>query len=410
MWLAQVNAHGAYAWHAMTGTPDTHYDRRNLPIHAEFNAFLKEHEAYFRDAVPLAPVALLWSRTSLERYGADEPEARFQHEFFGFCEALLGHGIPFTVIPEQFLTDDGLEAYDTLVLPNAACLSDAAAAAIRRFVEAGKGLVASFATGLYDAEARPLENGALQALFGVEFTGHQIGGQSASYGRIEQPDHPLFAGIGETQLVPNAFGFCNVQVEVGSDEASVTPGTGGRRAPLTPREGGQDGRSAAAVLLTLVPPFAPLGGVGAPPERASIPTDRTSVPLAVQRGRALYFANEIGKLAWRYRLPDHGRLIANAVRAVSPRPFPAELQGAPYGVQLSLFRQHEPSRVLCHLVNTCGAGTVRHDLVPVRNVRLRVPEGTRRAHALALGAELAMAEGMATLPVLLTWEIVAVER
>jgi hypothetical protein len=421
MWLAQVVAHGAWAWHAMTGTPDTHYDRRNLPIHAECNAFLKRHEAFFRNARPVAPVALLWSRASLERYGADQPEERYQQEFFGFCEALLGCGLPFTIIPDQFLTDERLAPYDVLVLPNAACLSDDAAGAIRRFAAAGKGIVASFATGLHDGEGRPRDAGALEEVLGVRYTGHVIGGQSASYGRIERTDHPLFAAIGETQLLPNEFAFCTVQVATGAD-----------------------------ALLTLVPPFAPLSGVGAPPERASIPTDRTDVPLAVwyapgvsgisaqnagqdapgppaPSGRALYFAGEIGKLAWRFRLPDHARLIANAVRAVAPRPFPAELESAPYGVQLSVFRQErspsdgsqagEAPRLICHLVNTCGAGTVRHDVVPVHHVRLRLPlgeanglpEGPRRVRALALDAELPLDGDCVVLPVLHTWEIIVCE-
>lgn len=380
LWLAQVNAHGAYAWHAMTGVPDTHYDRRDLPVHAEFNAFLKQHEEYFHSVTPVAPVALLWSRSTLERYGADYPEERYQHEFFGFCEALLGHGIPFTVIPEQFLTDDKLARYEVLVLPNTACLTDDAAEAIHRFVGRGAGLVATHETGLFDQEARLRDRSALDDVLGTEHTGHHIGGQTASYSRIEQPDHPLFAGIGDTRLVPNDFGFCNVRPVGGTQ-----------------------------VLLTLVPPFAPPGGVGAPPERASIPTDRTEVPLAVCRGHVVYFSNEIGRLAWRYRLPDHARLIANAVRAVAPRPFPVELVEAPYGVQLSLFQQSSPERLLCHLVNAVGAGTVRHDMVPIRNVRLRLPEGTRRARALACATELAVQDGIALLPALHTWEIIVVE-
>jgi hypothetical protein len=231
---------------------------------------------------------------------------------------------------------------------------------------------------VYDVEGRPRDRGALVDVLGVRYTGHVIGGLAASYGRIERAAHTHFAGIGETQFVPNELGFCNVQPADGTE-----------------------------VLLTLVPPFAPLGGVGAPPERASIPTDKTDVPLAVQRGRCVTFAHEIGRLEWRFRLPDHARLIANAVRAAAPRPYPAELEGAPFGVQLSLFQQ--PGRLLCHLVNACGAGTVRHEVVALHDLRLRVPTATRRARALALGQDLPVADGRVTVPVLHTWEIVALE-
>jgi hypothetical protein len=74
------------------------------------------------------------------------------------------------------------------------------------------------------------------------------------------------------------------------------------------------------------------------------------VPLAVQRGRCVTFANEIGRLAWRFRLPDHARLIANAVRSGAPHAYPA-----------------------------------------------------------ALGQDLPVSDGRVTVPVLHTWEIVALE-
>jgi len=393
LWMAQVNAHGAYTWHAMTGTPDTHYDRRNLPLHAEFNAFVKQHEDAFVDTRQAAPVALLWSRSSLERYGGDKPEERWQHEFFGFCEALLGHGVPFTIIPDQYLTDEQLAPYDVLVLPNVACMTDEAAAAVQRFAAAGKGVVASFESGHYDQEAHPRPQGALDGVFGAEFTGHVIGEQQASYGRIERSGHPLFHGIEDTQFVPNAFAFCN-----------VTP-TGA---------GGTGGNGQADVLLTLVPPFAPMGGVGAPPERASIPTDRTAIPLVLQRGHSVYFAAEIGKLSWRFRLPDHSRLIANAVRAAAPRAFAADLPDAPFGVQLSLFTQPSPSstgeRLVCHLVNACGAGAVRHDVLPVRDLRLLVPGGARRVRALTADVDLEVIDGAVLVPEIRTWEIITVEQ
>lgn len=384
MWMAQVNAHGGYVWHAMTGTPDTHYDQRNLPLHAELNAFVRKNEDAFRDTRQAAPVAVLWSRSSLERYGGDAPEERWQHEFFGFCEALLGHGVPFTIIPDQFLTDEGLAPFDVLVLPGTACMTDDAVAAVRRFAEVGRGVVGSFATGHFDQDGRPRDEGALDGVFGAAFTGHVIGEQQASYGRIEHAGHALFCGIEDTQLVPNGFAFCNVAPADGTE-----------------------------VLLTLVPPFAPMGGVGAPPERASIPTEKTDVPLAVQHGGAVYFATEIGKLAWRFRLPDHSRLIANAVRATAPAPFAVDLPVAPFGVQLSLFTQPSPTgrgqRLVCHLVNTCGAGAVRHDVLPVRDLRLRVAGGAKQARARALGRDLEVRNGLLLVPELRTWEIVTVE-
>jgi len=151
-----------------------------------------------------------------------------------------------------------------------------------------------------------------------------------------------------------------------------------------------------------------MGGVGAPPERASIPTDHTEIPLVTRRGRAIYFATEIGKLVWRFHLPDHTRLIANAVRAAAPHHFAVDLPDAPFGVQLSLFTQPSTGRTIAHLVNACGAGTVRHNVLPIHDLRLRVPAAATSVRALSLAQDLPIAGGAVTLPRLDTWEIISI--
>jgi len=382
LWLAQVNAHGAYAWHAMTGIPDGHEDRRDLAIHAEFNQFLAENEAYFAGAQPITPVAVLWSRRALERFGGDDPAGRWQEEFFGFCDALITHQIPFTVVPDEFLTDEKLEKYQVLVLPSAACLAADEAAAIGRFVAKGRGLVASASAGLYGADGRGELDLLLGDVLGVRYTGHTLRNLEASYLRIEDRTHPLLDGFEETSLIPNQFSLHMVEP------------TGVSRP-----------------LVTLVPTFAPPTGVGAPPERASIPTPRTSIPVALANGRCVYFANEIGKLAWHYKLPDHADLIVNAVRSVLPELLPVDVK-APHGVQVSLFRQGD--RLLVHLVNA-WADRPRPDVVPVHDIQIRFRTGRafRAARALMARQELHLeADGagqVVSLPRLETWEVIACE-
>lgn len=382
LWLAQVNAHGAYAWHAMTGIPETHYDRRNLLIHQEFNLFLKQNESYFRDNRPLAPVALLWSRRSLERYGGRDPAERWQHEFFGFCDALLSHHLPFTIIPDEFLSDDVPPGIDTLVLPNAACLTVDEAAAIERFVQRGGGLVATAATGLFDEHGQRRATGLLGDVLGLRYNGHVLKHLVASYMRLEDAEHQVFRDIGDTQLIPNEFSAQLVQPT-----------------------------DATNVLLTLVPTFAPATGVGTPPERASIPTPQTNIPLLTLHGRTAYFANEIGRLAWQFKLPDHADLIIGAVRAVLQNPLPVEVS-APHGVQLSLFRQG--SRLLIHLVNA-GIDRPRADVVPIHDIHVKVNDHSayRSARAISLGADLSLDRvdsGVSfMLPALQTWEIIALD-
>ena len=60
-------------------------------------------------------------------------------------------------------------------------------------------------------------------------------------------------------------------------------------------------------------------------------------------------------------------------------------------------------------MNACGAGTVRHDVLPVRDLQLHLGGGAGRARARALGQDLQVRDGRVTLPLLRTWEIVVLD-
>lgn len=371
MWLSQVVANGGNIWHTLTGLPNTQYDQRILDTIATFNRILEKNEGVFADARTVAPVAIVFSGQSLRLTGNDE--------LFGFIEAMLNHQIPFTFLPAEYVTADRLANLDVVVLPNVCSLSDEAVAALRAFVERGGGIVASYETSLFDGQGKRRDTLALSDVLGVQFAGHHLRNQSCSYMRVEEPDHPLLAGIQRTHFIANML-----------DTLQVT--------------------SERQVPLTLVPPFAVPEASGSPPERASIPTKRTQIPLAVCGGRSVYFPGEIGRLVWKYRLPDHEDLIANAVRVVASRPLPVEVEG-PHSLQVSLYRQS--NGYVLHLVNATGDRPLQ-DTIPIHNVRvtLRAGVGEMRARALIGELELACSKvGDAvtfTIPVIKTWEIVRI--
>lgn len=370
-WLSQVVAHGGNLWHTLTGIPNTQYDRRILDVVGSFNALLERHEALLADTELVAPVAVVFSAQSIRETGPEE--------FLGTIEALLNHQIPFAFLLAEHLTDKGLAGFDTCVLPSVRLLSDEATAALQRFAARGGGLVASFETGLCDECGGVRPAPALADLFGVQCAGHYLRGQSSSYMRVEDPEHPLLAGIGPTQHIANQLDLLQV--------------TGAHPAPLT-----------------LVPPFATPQAAGSPPERASIPTQRTGIPLAVCGERSVYFAGEIGRLVWKYRLSDHQDLLANAVRLVTPRRMPVEVEG-PHSLQVSLYRRGED--LLVHLVNGTGDRPLQ-DTIPLHDVRLRlcVPNGPVGARAVFSGQSLDAAVvgevASITVPRIDTWEIVHV--
>ena len=371
MWLSQVPANGGNIWHTLTGIPNTQYDQRILDEVAAFNRILEKNESVFADTQIVAPVAIVFSGPSRRLTGNDE--------LFGFIEALVNHQIPFTFLPAENLTADRLANLDVVVLPNVCSLSDEAVAALRAFVEGGGGIVASYETSLFDEQGKRRDTLALSDVLGVQFAGHYLRDQACSYMRVEEPDHPLLAGIQRTQFIANELNLLQVTSE-------------------------------QEVPLTLVPPFGVTAAAGAPPERASIPTKRTEIPLAVCGGRSVYFAGEIGRLVWKYRLPDHEDLIANAVRAVAPRPLPVQVEG-PHSLQVSLYQQG--NGYVLHLVNATGDRPLQ-DTIPIHNVRvtLRAGGGEMCARALIAEAELACSKAgdvvAFTVPVIETWEIVRI--
>jgi hypothetical protein len=87
------------------------------------------------------------------------PSITYHHSRAGLSailveQALIQAKIPFHLFFEEHLRDLSPATCKTLILPNSECLSDEQIASIRRFVEAGGGLVATEQTGLYDAWRR----------------------------------------------------------------------------------------------------------------------------------------------------------------------------------------------------------------------------------------------------------------
>ena len=367
-WLAQVVANGGSIWHTLTGVPATHYDQRILEGVARFNALAEANEEFLSDLEPITPVAVV------------DPREAGTEELYGFIEALTNHQIPFSVIPEEYLTSGYLSQYEVLVLPNSSRLSDDAIAAIKQFAERGGGVVASYETSLYDGAGNPRETHALSDILGIRYEGHRLRDLVASYMRIEQADHPLVAGIGNTELIYNEMDLLQVSTD-------------------------------ADVPLTLVPPFGVSGAVGKPPERASLPTKQTEIPVVVSRDRRLYFAGEIGRLVWRYRMPDHQDLIANAVKAVASHPMPLEIDG-PHSLQVALYRQGK--RRLLHLVNATGSRPLQ-DTIPLKGVtiRLRLENPASKIRTLVNSDELESEQSgdivKVTVPNIDAWEIVCFE-
>jgi hypothetical protein len=264
--------------------------------------------------------------------------------------ALQEAHIAFDVISDKLLDDARLARYRVLVLPNAACITDEAAAAIERFVARGGGVVASFDTGRFDAMGNPRDRDVFERMFGRVLQGRREDLKS-SYARIEDATHPLLAGIGDTDLLPNDGAL---------NEATVVPGT--------------------VVPLTLIPSIQAYAGATISIPDLSGVAVTTQIPVVTSSqfgaGRAVWFANENERLFYRYGFPDLGLVYANAVRHAAGRPLALEVQ-APDFVDVTHMVQAD--RALVHLVNlpvgkplATGWRPIGRNLVAVHAIGIRL--------------------------------------
>lgn len=394
-WIAQQFANGVNTWLHINGGYSELFDRRSLAPMRDVFARLARWEPYFDGARSAAQVALVYSRHTQDNYGGDETAGRYLDAVRGFYCALLEAHVPFDVVSDKFLTADTLARYRVLVLPNSACIDDAGAAAIERFVSAGGAVVATFETGMRTRDGTERAAPAFAKMFGIRTAGRRTDLKS-SYAKIENADDPLLSGIGDTDLIPNEGAL----VEVKADAGRVVP-------------------------LTLIPPvIAHSGATISIPEYSAIRAT-TEVPIAVRgkhgKGRTVYFANPMDALFYRYGFPDLGRVLANSVRHALGDAHNFELE-APDFVDVAFNVQ--PGRKLVHLINfpigkqlNTGWRHAGRQLMPLTDLALRIKlargERVREAKLATSGQAIPCKENggwtCVTVPALSDHEIVIFE-
>jgi type 1 glutamine amidotransferase len=299
-----------------------------------------KNEPYMRNERPLARVGLL----AAPRTAADHVS--------GFYHALLEARIPFEMIADGPFDMARLREFKVLALPNVVNLSDEQCAQLKAFVEGGGGLVATHETSLADERGRRRRNFGLAALFGASFAGDVIERQQNAYLNLEDHSHPLLAGLEDAGRM--IHGVKRVEIH--------TPA--GLRAPLM-----------------TVPTYPDL-----PMEEVYLRETRTDIPGVMLRsagaGRVVYFPWDIDRTFWEIMSPDHGTVLANAVRWAANEEPPLQVSG-PGLLDVSLWKQR--SSVTAHLVNLSNPMMLKgpfREILPVgpQKVRLRLPDGaTARA-------------------------------
>jgi hypothetical protein len=301
--------------------------------------------------------AMLLSDNTRVLYGRDPGlvEDRYLAHVFGTFRAAMEEHLPVTLICDWNLTDEDLAPYKVLILPNSACLDDAQAAAVRRFVENGGGLVASMDTSLCNEFGDVREDFALADVLGVTFGGRL---ESKSEGAAElDVNFARNLDASYWQKRTNAFSLkLPADSVLWSDKLrtliSLDPVT--FKGPLLTVTPGAEATTVATAQEH--------SGAGEP--RPAI------VTRTFGKGRVIYFAAGIDHGCYTYAYPYERVLLANAMRWAAAESPPVEVK-APMCVQSTVFRQKKEGaeRLLVHLFNDVNT-TAFHGL-PENDVPLR---------------------------------------
>ncbi|EWY41851.1 hypothetical protein N825_24595 [Skermanella stibiiresistens SB22] len=358
MWAGQVMAQGVIPWLHVTGYQERHFDRRGLDsMRGLFSRFRANRETYLGNR-SVADVALVFSRHSLDNYGHEDPSGRYLDHFRGAYNAMMDQRIPFDILSGHRITAEALSAYRAIVLPNAACLSEDACAALETFVKGGGLVVSTHRSGDFDELGAPHAAPLLSRLAGVTQTGVTWKGLRAAYAAIRDPANPLLAGFDGTDLLPVAGDIVFVRTPDG--ENSIAP-------------------------LTLIPPVEGEVGSGISVPEFNVIEHVTDYPMVIDRaagaGRVIHFPWQPDLIGFRYGLRDLFQLIGNAVKSASGWKDVVRVRG-PGLIDVTVLEGAD--RLVVTLVNFSSPGSfntgqrrIIQELVPLHGLELevRAPEG-----------------------------------
>ncbi len=306
-------------------------DQPEMRAVAEMNRFLAGHVEYFQNTRSEARIALVWSDTSANFYEGSDAQlleldrvpqrsevGNLNSEFSGFADALIRAHVPFDVIDDVTLEKEDLKRYSGLLLPNVACMSETAVARIKEYVRQGGGLFATFETSLYDDSGNRRNELALAEVFGVSSRNRIIGPKRWDFMKPRRKA-PLLKGL-ERELVPSP----TYHLQVKPNESDV--------------------------LLQFTKP---LTGVydGIP----VLSEDPALIEHPFGKGKAIYFAGDLGNGISSFHLGEFLGLLGNAVRELAPPQ--VVLENAPASIEVVLRSQDRGKRLILHLINFTGEMT-----------------------------------------------------
>jgi hypothetical protein len=306
---------------------------------------------YLRNIAPMARVAVVTAEQSAGRVVGGKPwqqDSGFHMQ--GMYHTLIEGHMPFEMINTNVLDAEHLKPFKLLILPNIARLSNVQCDQLRKFVEGGGSLLATFETSLYDEEGKSRTDFGLSDLFGVSYDNGVEGPMQNSYLRLRNDPttnkfHPVLEGLEDAVRIIN-----------GIYRVKVLP------------------RTSFPSPVTLIPtyPDLPMEDV-----YTRIPdTDTRELYLReLGKSRIAYVPGDIDRSFWQYMTLDHGKLLNNIIRwALNEDPI-VTIKG-PGLIETTVWRQKDSMAV--HLVNLTNPMMMKgpfRELIPVdAEVSIKIPE------------------------------------
>jgi hypothetical protein len=347
---------------------------------ATLNEYLARNERFYMGTHSEARTALVWSDVTanfyagaaaqmidIDRIAARSEIGNLDGEFNGMADALVRSHTPFDVVDDVALERESLARYKTIVLPNAACLSDAVAMRLTNWVKNGGTLVATFETGLYNQTGLRRTDFALADAMGVRAVGKIAGPMLHDY---MKPLANHNANLRTRALVEATTYHVAIRCEGAKTEMQF----------MKPLAGRYDGL----------------------PELSD---DPALVEHPYGAGRVIYFSGDLGNSIQTFHLAEHVELL---------RPWfvsPVKLLNAPGSVEVVVRSQAAGTRWLVHLVNATGEMTrpIRN-IMPIYDIRIQLPpeRKLRKVTAVRSGQQL-KAGPTVVLPMLQDYELLVIE-
>ena len=350
IWVAEGVANGMKPCFVKFGA--NIFDTRWMDAVAAMYQNYYKSERYLRNVASMARAGIVFSQQTGRLYGGESWQQASSGHGLGMYHALVENHIPFDMVNDMLLDEESLKLYKLLILPNIAVLSDVQCAQLRRFVQAGGSLVATFETSLYDETGRRRPDFALKDLFGVSYDNGVEGPMRNSYLRLKKEAatgvfHPVLKGLEDAYRIVNAI----YHVKAKPLSGSVFPSP-----------------------VTLVPTYPDLPMEDVYPRVADTGI-RELYLHDVGKGRVAYFPGDIDRSFWQLMTVDHSKLLRNTILwALNEEPVvDIKTKGI---IDVAVWRQKESMTV--HLVNLTNPMMMKgpfRELYPVdAALDIQIPE------------------------------------